>query len=147
MTLAKQSIIARMNRGVLYAFGAYGLWGILPVYWKLLQRVPAHELLSHRMVWSLVFMVTVLIFARRWQWVRPALRSPRVILTYLVTAAILTLNWFIYIWAVNAGFILETSLGYFINPLISVLLGMLLLKERLRWGQGAAVTVTFIGVL
>ncbi len=135
-----------MNRGILYAAGAYTLWGLLPIFWKALHGVPALEILTHRMVWSLVFVLLILAVRRQWGWVRPTLRHRRSLLTFTATAALLSLNWFIYIWAVNAGFIVETSLGYFINPLVNVLLGMLFLGERLRGGQKAAIALAVAGV-
>ncbi len=133
-----------MNRGVLYALGAYGLWGLFPLYWKLLGHVPALEILTHRMVWSLVFLLAVLAVQRRWTWVgRVGWRTAGL---YLLTATVLAWNWYLYIWAVNAGFVVETSLGYFINPLISVVLGVVFLSERMRTGQWLAVGVAAAGV-
>lgn len=136
-----------MNRGVIYAVGAYALWGLLPIYWKALHSVPAAEILSHRMVWSLVFVLLLLAARRQWGWIRPTLSNPRTLITFFVSAVVLGVNWFIYIWAVNAGHVVETSLGYFINPLISVLLGVLFLKERLRRGQSVAIGLALLGVL
>jgi chloramphenicol-sensitive protein RarD len=136
-----------MNRGVLYALGAYLCWGLLPIFWKALAGVPALEILAHRMVWALAVMLVLLGARRRWVWLREALRSPRVVLTFLTTSLLLSLNWFIYIWAVNAGHIVETSLGYFMNPLVNVLLGVLFLKERLRPVQVVAIVIAVAGVL
>lgn len=136
-----------MNRGLLYATGAYVLWGLLPIYWKALQTVPSLEILAHRMVWSLVVVIILLAVQRHWRWITTSVRNKRVILTFMTSALLLSLNWFIYIWAVNAGYIVETSLGYFINPLINVLLGVLFLKERLRFWQGTAIMIAFSGVL
>ena len=136
-----------MNKGVFYGVGAYLLWGLLPIFWKSLHDVPALEILAHRMVWSLAFVVVLLAAQGHWRWLMPVLRNGRVLLTFTVSALLLSLNWFIYIWAVNAGYIVETSLGYFINPLLNVLLGTLFLKERLRLGQLAAIVVAVIGVL
>lgn len=136
-----------MNKGVFYGVGAYLLWGLLPIFWKSLHHVPALEILAHRMVWSLAFVVVLLAAQGHWRWLVPVLKNGRVLLTFTVSALLLSLNWFIYIWAVNAGHVVETSLGYFINPLLSVLLGTLFLKERLRPGQIAAIVVAVIGVL
>ncbi|HEY0735158.1 MAG TPA: EamA family transporter RarD [Herpetosiphonaceae bacterium] len=136
-----------MNKGVFYGVGAYLLWGLLPIFWKSLHHVPALEILAHRMVWSLAFVVVLLAVQGHWRWLVPVLKNGRVLLTFTVSALLLSLNWFIYIWAVNAGHIVETSLGYFINPLLNVLLGTLFLKERLRPGQVAAIIVATIGVL
>jgi chloramphenicol-sensitive protein RarD len=136
-----------MNKGIIYGLGAYIIWGFLPLFWKALQEVPAIEILSHRMVWSLVFVLILLLLQNKWQWVVTAVRSPRILLTFFTTACILALNWFVYIWAVNAGYIVETSLGYFINPLVNVLLGVIFLSERLRPGQAAAIMLALSGVL
>ncbi len=137
----------KINRGILYGIGAYSLWGLLPVYWKALHGVPALEILANRMVWTLVFVVTLLAIRRHWSWLRPGLHDRRILLTYLATATLLAVNWLTYIWAVNAGYIIETSLGYFINPLVNVLLGVLFLGERLRAAQIVALLLAAGGVL
>lgn len=136
-----------MHKGVVYAAGAYIFWGLLPVYWKALGGVPALEILAHRMVWALVVVLLLLAYQRRWGWLPAALANRRALLTFAATGTLLTLNWFIYIWAVNAGHVVESSLGYFINPLVNVLLGVLFLKERLRFWQGVAIGVALAGVL
>lgn len=136
----------RIDRGILYGIGAYSIWGLLPIYWKALQEVPALEILANRMVWSLLFVLVLLAARHHWSWLRPALANRRVLITYLATATLLAINWFTYIWGVNAGFIIETSLGYFINPLLNVLLGMLFLGERLRFGQFFALLLAVSGV-
>lgn len=136
-----------MNRGILYGIGAYALWGLLPIYWKALQNVPAAEILANRMVWSLAFVLVVLALKKEWGWLRPSLHNPRILITYFITACILAANWFVYIWSVNHNFIVETSLGYFINPLVSVLLGVVFLHEKLRWGQLGAIAIAVIGVV
>jgi chloramphenicol-sensitive protein RarD len=135
------------NKGIWYGIIAYSLWGLFPLYWKALQGIPATEILSHRVVWSFVFMGLLLLVTRRWRWIRPVLRQPKVLLTFLATAVLLSINWLTYIWGVNAGFIVETALGYFINPLVNVLLGMVFLKERLRRWQLVAVILAAIGVV
>ncbi|HHS96595.1 MAG TPA: EamA family transporter RarD [Chloroflexi bacterium] len=136
-----------MNPGIWYAIGAYGLWGLLPVYWKWLQHVPAVQLMSHRVVWSFAFLCAFLALTGRWSRFRAAIGDRRVLRVHLITAALIGINWLIYVWAVNAGFIVETSLGYFINPLLSVALGVVFLRERLRPLQWAAVGVAAVGVL
>ncbi len=136
-----------MNRGMVYAAGAYISWGLLPLFWKALQTVPALEILAHRMVWSLLVVLVLLGYQRRWHWLQGVVRDVRVLLTFLTTALLLTTNWFVYIWAVNAGYVVETSLGYFINPLVNVLLGVLFLKERLRFWQAVAVIIALCGVV
>ena len=135
------------DKGFLYAVGAYTLWGFFPIYWKWLHAVPALEILAHRMAWSLLFVAAALAYKRRWQWVRPALKNKRILLTFFTSAFFLSVNWFTYIWAVNAGFIIETSLGYFINPLFNVLLGVVFLRERARPWQWAAIGLAGVGVL
>ncbi|NTU79034.1 MAG: EamA family transporter RarD [Chloroflexales bacterium] len=136
-----------MNKGVLYAAGAYTAWGLLPIFWKALHHVPALEILANRVVWALV--VTLAVGATRgsWSWLGQALHSRRTLLIFASTALLLAVNWGLYIWAVNAGHVVETSLGYFINPLINVFLGVVFLRERLRPGQMAAITVALAGVL
>ena len=136
-----------MNKGILYAAGAYILWGLLPLYWKALHDVPSSQIVAHRLVWSLVFVGLVLTARRNWGWLGKAIRRPRVLLIFGLSGALLTVNWLVYIWGVNAGFIVETSLGYFINPLVNVLLGYLFLKERLRPMQWGALDVALAGVL
>jgi chloramphenicol-sensitive protein RarD len=136
-----------MNRGTLYALGAYAAWGFLPIYWKLLKGIPPLEILAHRMVWALLVLLGLLAYTRRWDWVRLARHNRRTMMTFVATAVLLSANWFVYIWAVNAGFIVETSLGYFINPLISVLFGSVLLGEKLRGWQKVAIGLALAGVL
>jgi chloramphenicol-sensitive protein RarD len=136
-----------MNKGVLYAAAAYICWGLLPLYWKALQSVPALEILAHRMVWSLLVVLVLLAFQRHWSWLFSIWRDKRVLLTFITSALLLSVNWFIYIWAVNRNFVVEASLGYFINPLVNVLLGFLFLRERLRMWQGLAILLALSGVL
>jgi chloramphenicol-sensitive protein RarD len=135
-----------MNRGILYGIIAYSIWGLLPIYWKLLKHVPALEIMSQRVVWLLAVLAIILLVRKQWGWLAQ-LNNRRIILSSLAAAALLALNWFVYIWGVNAGFILETSLGYFINPLVNVVLGVVLLGERIRPGQWLAVGIAAAGVL
>ncbi|MBK8905688.1 MAG: EamA family transporter RarD [Anaerolineaceae bacterium] len=136
-----------MNKGMLYAIAAYGFWGLFPLYWKTLQHVPALEILSHRMTWSLLFVLVLLAVRRQWTWLKTAVSQPKILLLFTASAVLLSLNWFVYIWGVNAGHIVETSLGYFINPLVSVLMGVFFLGEKLRRGQWVAVGLAAAGVL
>lgn len=136
-----------MNKGIWYGIGAYAAWGVLPVFWKLLQHVPALQIVSHRIVWSCVLLCAVLALSGQWREFRSAVRQPRVFGIYLGAATLIGVNWFVYVWAVNAGFIIETSLGYFINPLVSVALGVIFLRERLRPWQWLPVGLATIGVL
>jgi chloramphenicol-sensitive protein RarD len=136
-----------MNKGPWYAIGAYTAWGVLPIYWKWLRAVPAVQLISHRIVWSCVMLCGVILLSRQWQPLRAALRKPRVLRIYLLSAILIGINWLVYVWAVNAGYVIETSLGYFINPLLSVMLGVLFLGERLRSGQLVALGLAAVGVV
>jgi chloramphenicol-sensitive protein RarD len=136
-----------MNRGIAYACAAYLLWGVFPVYFKALQHVASLEILGHRIVWSLVVCVALLLALRRFQWVGRLRHQPRVLLWFSATSLLVALNWFVYIWAVNAGRVVDASLGYFINPLVNVLIGALVLRERLRPLQWLAVGVAAAGVL
>ncbi|WP_219466764.1 EamA family transporter RarD [Nonomuraea rhizosphaerae] len=128
-----------LRRGVLFGVAAYVIWGLFPLYWPLLKPAGAVEILAHRMVWSLVAVVVVLAVWRHWGWIRPLLRQPRKIGLLALAAAVITVNWGVYIYAVNTGHVVESALGYFIGPLVNVLFGVVLLKERLRRTQWVAV--------
>jgi len=134
------------NKGVLAAAGAYIAWGLLPVYWKALAQVPPLEILGHRMIWSLAVALVLLAVRREWHWLTQVKNRPVLLVRFVVTALLLSVNWFTYIWATNNGHIVESSLGYFINPLINVLLGLLFLRERLRAGQWLAIGIALAGV-
>ncbi len=136
-----------MNKGIIYGIATYILWGILPIYWKLIQAVPSVEIVGHRMLWSFVFVFLVVVIRRDWSQFAIIRQRPKILLIYLATATILTGNWMIYIWAINRGFIVESSLGYFINPLVNVLLGVIFLRERLRIWQWVSVGLAALGVL
>jgi chloramphenicol-sensitive protein RarD len=135
-----------MRKGIIYATSAFLLWGSFPLYFKLLKDVAPMQILAHRMLWSLVFLAIVLTWRKQWTWLGPALREPRVVAGFIFSAILLSGNWFLYIWAVNNGRTVDASLGYFINPLINVMLGYFLLKERLRPGQWAAIGLAACGV-
>lgn len=134
------------TRGVLLAVAAYGLWGFAPVYWKLLRAAPAGELLAHRVLWSLVVGVLLIALTRRWRELAGALRSRRQLLPIVASSVLIALNWLIFLVAVNSGRVLATALGYFLNPLVSVLLGVAFLGERLTRGQVVAVALGAAGV-
>lgn len=136
-----------MSKGIWNGLAAYVLWGFFPIYWKLLQDVPAFQVVGHRIGWSFLLLMAVILLTGQWKVFRLAAFVPRVIGIYTIAGVLLTINWLIYVWGVNSGFILETSLGYFINPLISVLLGILFLRERLRHMQWVAVALAAAGVL
>jgi chloramphenicol-sensitive protein RarD len=135
-----------MNKGVWYAIGAYTLWGVFPIYWKLIHSVPALEIIGHRVIWSFVFVVLITLTSGKWADFKEAIRDRKNIRPFILTAILLSINWFTYVWAVNAGYIVESSLGYFINPLVSVLLGVVFMKERLRIWQWVSVSLAFVGI-
>lgn len=136
-----------MNRGIVYALSAYIFWGIHPIYWKQLQVVPSTEIVAHRIVWSFVFF-TFIIFGRgSWNTLKSKIRSATNLWILIIPAFLIGSNWSVYVWAVNAGFIIETSLGYFISPLVSVFLGVFILKEKLHFYQWLAICIALSGVL
>lgn len=135
-----------MNRGVLFGVIAYLMWGFFPAYFKALHDVPATQIISHRIVWSALFLALVLTLRKEWGRMTPVIRSWRVLLIFTVSGLLLGANWLIYVWGINAGFVVETSLGYFINPLLSVLLGVVFLRERLRPLQWAPIGMAALGV-
>jgi len=132
--------------GLLYGLGAYFLWGFLPLYFKLLTAVPPSEIVGHRIVWSVVFLAILATLWRRWPAIRAAVATPRVLMTLTLTALLIGANWLIYIWAVLNGHVLAGSLGYYLNPLVNVLLGVVVLKERLSRAQAFAVLLAAAGV-
>ncbi len=138
---------SRQLAGSLGAVSAFLLWGLLPLYWKPLQHIPAYEILCHRIVWSMVVTVAALVLMGRLKEVLTALRNGRTLRMLLLSASLITANWFLYIWAVTHNFVLETSLGYYITPLVNALLGTLFLRERLDRFQIVAVTLATAGVL
>ncbi|CAM5543335.1 Chloramphenicol-sensitive protein RarD OS=Streptomyces griseomycini OX=66895 GN=FHS37_001696 PE=3 SV=1 [Streptomyces griseomycini] len=138
---------AERRIGLLNGFAAYGMWGLVPLFWPLLKPAGAVEILAHRMVWSLFFVGAALLVIRRWAWLGELLRQPRRLALITVAAAVITVNWGVYIWSVNSGHVVEASLGYFINPLVTIAMGVLLLKERLRPAQWTAVGVGASAVL
>ncbi len=135
-----------MNKGILKGVAAYTLWGLFPIYWKMLHQVPALQVIGNRIVWSFLLLAAVMLFSKQWPDFRTASASPRIIGIYSIAAVLLTINWLVYVWGVNSGFIVETSLGYFINPLVSVLLGVLFLHERLRTSQWIPIGIATLGV-
>jgi chloramphenicol-sensitive protein RarD len=136
-----------MNKGMWNGIAAYALWGFFPIYWKLLHDVPALQVIGHRITWSFVLLIAVILLTKQWKEFRAAALRPKVIGIYAIAGVLLTVNWLVYVWGVNAGFIVETSLGYFINPLISVLLGVLFLRERLRTMQWVPIGLAAAGVI
>ena len=135
------------RQGIFFALGAYFIWGIAPAYFKLLQQVAPGEIITHRVIWSFFFMLLLVSLSRNWGKVKLILQQPKKVLLLAVSATVICANWLIFIWAVNNHHMLEASLGYFINPLLNVLVGMLFLKERFRWMQWLAVALAACGVL
>jgi chloramphenicol-sensitive protein RarD len=133
--------------GGLYAALAFVFWGLFPLYFRLIAAVPATEVLVHRIVWSALLLVIVLTARRHWQWLRALRHQPRVVGAFMASAMLLSMNWLVYTWAVTHDHVLDASLGYFINPLINVLLGFTVLHERLRRLQWAALAFAAAGVL
>ena len=138
--------MSEYRKGLLYGLLCYTIWGLFPLYWRLLDHVDSFEILAHRMLWSAVFMVTLFVGIRHVR-LRDHIRSPRQWLMLLLTGALISFNWGLYIWAINHGYILQSSLGYYINPLVNVLLGYLFLHERLNRAQTVALLLALAGVL
>lgn len=136
-----------MNRGIAYAALAYVMWGLFPLYFRMLGGVSAFEIVLHRVVWSLVFLAGLLVYLRRWRWLPPLRHQPAVLGLFCISALLLSGNWITYVWAVTHGHVLDASLGYFINPLVNVMLGFFVLHERPRGGQWLAVALAAAGVL
>jgi chloramphenicol-sensitive protein RarD len=135
------------TKGTISTITAFFLWGIFPIYWKALQHISSTQILAHRVVWSLVFVLVLLSIQRRWNEAKSVISFYPNVSIFLVTSFLLGGNWLIYIWAVNSNQIVEASLGYFINPLVNVCLGMVFLRERLYRSQFISVLLAFVGVL
>jgi chloramphenicol-sensitive protein RarD len=138
--------MSRMKKGIFQALTAYLLWGIFPLYFKLLQSVTPEQILAHRLAWSFLLLLMVVLLRGELGALYRSLTLRRVFI-YLAAALLISINWLVYVWTVTTGRVLQSSLGYFINPIVSVLLGALLFSERLRAGQWAAVGVAGLGVL
>ena len=136
-----------MHSGLVYAAVAFTWWGLFPLYFRLVTTVPAPEILAHRVVWCLLCLALVLTGRRQWGWLRRVVHQPRVLAAFVASALLIGANWLVYIWAVNHGHVIEASLGYFITPLVNVLLGVTLLHERLRRLQWLALAIAAAGVL
>ena len=145
---AKPSSVAQEDRsGLIAALAAFTTWGLIPVYWKLLSNIPATQILAHRFVWTTAFLVALLSWQQRWAEVRDATRSRRALLYCFASGAAISVNWFFFIWAVNAGRVIETSLGYIMTPLVNVLFGATFLREKLTRCQLLSVLLALAGVL
>ena len=132
---------------MLYGVACYLIWGLFPLYWPLLEPAGSIEILAHRIVWSLLVVATVLAVTRNWAWVRPLLADRATLARMALAAVLISVNWATYIWGVNNEHVVETSLGYFINPVVTVLIGVLVLHERLRPVQWAAIGLGTVAVL
>jgi len=135
------------NTGLIYAVSAYVWWGIIPIFWKQLDHVGSTEIVMHRMVWSCVLVTGLVIAMGQWRQFKTLFSQPKVLLRLFVASSLVTANWGVFIWAVNSGHLVETSMGYFINPLISVALGVIIFSERLRKGQIIALAIAASGVV
>lgn len=132
--------------GVLVLFAAYLIWGLSPIYWKLVAHVSSFELLMHRTVWSLVFLLVIIYVQKRGRELIDVLKNPRQVGMLVITTLLLALNWYLFIWAINTGRVLQTSLAYYMNPLLMVFLGMIFLNEKLSRLQFAALVIASLGV-
>lgn len=135
-----------MKKGVLYSVLAYLAWGFLPLYWRLFTQLSAWEILTHRIVWSFVFVALLVTVGRHWRRFKPILKSAKSTAAVILCSVLISTNWFVFIWAVNHNHVIETSLGYYINPLISVLFAVVFLGERLAKGQWIALLIAGVGV-
>jgi chloramphenicol-sensitive protein RarD len=134
-----------VKKGILFALAGYAIWGFFPLYFKTLQAAPAFQIMAHRVVWSFLLMTAIIFFRKDMKSLLSAV-TPRIALLYAIAGTLLAINWVTYVWGVNSGFVVEASLGYFINPLVSVLLGVIFLQERLRPLQWAPVVMAAAGV-
>ncbi|MBO9580953.1 MAG: EamA family transporter RarD [Sphingobium sp.] len=146
LSLHEAEARATHRTGLFNGIAAYGLWGLLPLYFKLFPTVGPVEVVAHRVVWSVVFLAVILVTARLFPDFVAALRQPRILGALTVSAVLIAINWLVYIWAIYNAHILAGSLGYFLNPLVNILLGMVFLHERLRRTQLVAVTIAALGV-
>ncbi|WP_042144022.1 EamA family transporter RarD [Paucisalibacillus sp. EB02] len=137
--------------GIVFAVGAYVLWGFLPIYWKFIDYVPAGEILAHRIIWSFVFMVVIVLMVRKWPgFIRECkliLKDKKKFISITMASIVISINWLTYIWAVNSDHVLQASLGYYINPLVSIILAIIVLKEKLTKSQTVSVALAGMGVL
>ncbi|MEK0267251.1 EamA family transporter RarD [Stenotrophomonas rhizophila] len=146
MSLPAQHSLQEQRRGLAITAFTFTLWGLVPVYWHLLKAVPSQQIIAHRIIWSTVLVVAWLLLSNGLGWWKAIAAQPRALPTLALSSVAIAFNWGLYIWAINAGHVIETSLGYFINPLVSVVLGVVVLKERLRRLQWLAVGCAALGV-
>ncbi|AWB59241.1 MULTISPECIES: EamA family transporter RarD [unclassified Colwellia] len=136
-----------LRGGIIFAISAYTMWGIAPLYFRLIDHINADEILVHRVVWSTILLTLIVLLTKRWGNFIATITQPKIVMQLTISATFLAVNWFMFIWAVNNDHLLDASLGYYINPLFSVALGVVFLGERLRFWQLFAVGLAFIGVL
>lgn len=146
MSALPQHSLQEQRRGLAITAFTFTLWGLVPVYWHLLQAVPSQQIIAHRIIWSTVLVVAWLLLSAGTGWWKQIAAQKRALPTLALSSVAIAFNWGLYIWAINAGHVIETSLGYFINPLVSVVLGVVVLKERLRGLQWLAVGCATLGV-
>ena len=135
------------NIGLMYAFSAYIWWGIVPIFWKQLDHVDSIEIVMHRMIWSCVLVTCLVVIMGQWRELKALFSQPKVLFRLFIASSLVSANWGVFIWAVNSGHLIETSMGYFINPLISVAFGVVVFSERLRKGQILALSIAACGVV
>lgn len=135
------------RQGLFFGLSAYVMWGFFPAYYKLTDSVPADIVVSHRIVWSILFVGLFLYLRGRWQEVSEALGQPAILVRLMASATFIGVNWLVFVWAIEQERVLDVSLGYFINPLVSILVGLVVLHERLSMGQGFAVAIAALAVL
>jgi len=141
-----QQIPGETRQGVFFALGAFMIWGLNPIFFKWVQEVPVYEILAHRIVWMVLILFVLMVLTRRTEQLKPFITDKRMVGMLFITALLVSTNWFVFTWAVTHDRVLHTSMGYFINPLVNVFLGMLFLRERLRRWQAVSVTLAFCGV-
>jgi len=137
----------KKSTGIIYAVAAYALWGILPIYWKLINSVFSIEILSNRIVWAFVFTVVIIVVTKQWEELKRIAKDRKQMFYISIASILIAFNWGLYIWAVNSDKIVDSSLGYYINPLFSVALGVVIFKEKLSYWQKVALSIAFIGVI
>ena len=139
--------LSETHLGGIYALGAYLIWGLVPLYFKYLEFVPVYEMLAHRVIWSVLFIALILTITKGWPRFFPLLKSPKKLAFLAVSTLFISINWLVFIWAISNEHMLDASLGYFINPLINVLLGLIFLNESLSRIKGLAIFLAFVGVM
>jgi len=135
------------QKGLIYGLTAYLIWGFFPLYFKLIDVVPSIQILAHRFVWSFLLIAIIITFRHEWEMIISLVKRPKIFAAYAIAGGLLAINWGVYVWGVNHGHIVETSLGYFINPLLNVVLGVFILREKLHWSKWIPVGLAALGVL